>query len=140
MHSTWPQGAISYKTTQIPHSIPLLSKQLLSSSSSNMIYLVVVFFFFRLISAVGPTVDLSYLKIQGIDPGNGVSQWFGIPYATAPLGQYRWKAPVDYPKSTQLYQANAVSPTNPCSPVRRSLIGIIISTSPYASPTQPHTL
>ena len=79
---------------------------------------VVSFFFvFRLISAVGVSVDLGYLKIQGINPGNGVSQWLGIPYAAAPLGQYRWTAPVDYPPDSQLYLANSVSFNYLCQPV-----------------------
>lgn len=114
MHSTVLRAFDFYKITRIPAPISLSH---LISLLFTMIYLAAILFFFRLISAVDLTVDLNYLKIQGINPGNGVSQWLGIPYASAPLGQYRWKAPVDYPKDYQLYRANAVS-RSPSSQVR----------------------
>lgn len=39
------------------------------------------------------TVETGYGKVQGITETNGICAWLGIPYAQAPIGNLRFKAP-----------------------------------------------
>ncbi len=61
------------------------------------------------------TVTTAFGKVAGIDAGNGSWEWAGIPYAKPPVGELRWKAPV-----------------NPAS-----WKGIRLSTSDFSRCTQP---
>jgi len=58
------------------------------------------------------TVDLGYSKYVGSNVKNGVSQWLGIRYAAAPVGDLRFRAPQDPVVDGKTYQANAVSRTS----------------------------
>ncbi|KAG4437930.1 hypothetical protein IFR05_006600 [Cadophora sp. M221] len=57
-------------------------------------------------SSVPLTVDLGYSKYQGYHVENGVTQWLGIRYAAAPVGDLRFRAPRDPPTNTTLQIAN----------------------------------
>jgi hypothetical protein len=54
------------------------------------------------------TVDLGYSKYQGSNVANGVSQWLGIRYAAAPVGDLRFRAPADPVPDNSSHVANAV--------------------------------
>lgn len=56
-----------------------------------------------------PVVDLGYAQYQGVGLEAGVNEYLGMRYAAPPLGDLRWRAPVD-PRSTPAVQnATAVS-------------------------------
>ena len=57
--------------------------------------LAVALSFCYVANAAGPVVNLGYASFQGLDPGNGVYEFLGIPYAAPPLGNLRWRAPQD---------------------------------------------
>lgn len=40
-----------------------------------------------------PSVTISEGTLEGVSPGDGVARFLGIPYAQAPVGDKRWKAP-----------------------------------------------
>ena len=44
-------------------------------------------------------VDLDYTQYEGYKLPSGINQWLGMRYAAAPLGELRFKAPQDPPKS-----------------------------------------
>jgi hypothetical protein len=44
-------------------------------------------------------VDLGYTQYEGYKLPSGINQWLGMRYAAAPLGDLRFKAPQDPPKS-----------------------------------------
>lgn len=54
-------------------------------------------------------VDLGYSHYQGSNGAPGVSQWLGIRYAAAPVGDLRFKAPQDPVFDGKKYIANTVS-------------------------------
>jgi hypothetical protein len=54
------------------------------------------------------TFDLGYSKYQGSNVANGVSQWLGIRYAAAPVGDLRFRAPADPVPDNSSHVANAV--------------------------------
>ncbi|KAK8033998.1 triacylglycerol [Apiospora rasikravindrae] len=54
-------------------------------------------FFAGLAAAVEPLVDLKYTKVQGAALANGATQWLGVRYAAAPVGDMRFAAPIDPP-------------------------------------------
>ena len=56
-------------------------------------------FFIVLAAAVDPLVDLGYTKYQGTKLNNGITQWLGMRYAAPPVGDLRFRAPVDPPKN-----------------------------------------
>lgn len=59
-------------------------------------------------SSIPLTVDLGYSKYQGSNVENGVTQWLGIRYAAAPVGDLRFRAPRDPTANTTLQIANKV--------------------------------
>ncbi|KAF7375450.1 COesterase domain-containing protein [Mycena sanguinolenta] len=71
-----------------------------------------------------PIVDLGYAQYQGaVNPANNITQFLGIRYAAAPLGDLRFRAPQPPVNQTGVQQAtaqpnecfqagNGVSPTN----------------------------
>ena len=64
--------------------------------------------FLGLAVAVGTTIDLGYIKFTGLDQGNGVSCWLGLPYANPPLGEFRFKVADDPQRNPTPFQATTV--------------------------------
>ncbi len=62
----------------------------------------------RATNSIPLTVDLGYAKYTGADAKNGVSQWFGIRYAAAPVGDLRFRAPRDPAVENKVITANTV--------------------------------
>lgn len=54
------------------------------------------------------SVDLGYSTYTGTDAANGVSQWLGVRYAQAPVGNLRFRAPQGPVVDGQTYNANKV--------------------------------
>lgn len=69
------------------------------------------FFLLSLVSAQGPVVDLTYSSYEGNSLSNGVSQFLGMRYAAAPVGDLRFEAPQDPPFKRETQKATRV-----CSP------------------------
>lgn len=61
------------------------------------------------IYAVAPLVDLGYAKYNGVNNGNGISQWLGLRYAAPPIGNMRFKPPSDPSSIHGIQQADKVS-------------------------------
>ncbi len=59
-------------------------------------------------AAVAPVVDLGYSRYNGTALPNNVSQWLGIRYAAAPVGDLRFMPPRDPPSVTQIQDATKV--------------------------------
>ena len=57
---------------------------------------------------LGPVVNLGYVKYQGDNYPNGISQWLGIPYAQPPLGDLRFAAPQNITGNGTLQMATQV--------------------------------
>jgi carboxylesterase type B len=70
--------------------------------------LLAVAIFSTATSAVSPIVDLGYSKYQGTPLQNGITQWLGIRFAAAPLGNLRFRAPQDPVNITELQLADNV--------------------------------
>jgi len=60
--------------------------------------------------AVQPLVNLDYASYCGTALKNGVSQWLGIRYAAPPIGDLRFQAPQDPPKTNGAVEANRQGP------------------------------
>lgn len=58
--------------------------------------------------SIDTTVDLGYTKYLGTNNGNGVTQWLGMRYAAAPLGDLRFRAPQSPPVNKTLQIADKV--------------------------------
>jgi carboxylesterase type B len=61
--------------------------------------------------AVDPVVNLGYSQYRGIPLANGITQWLGIRFAAAPLGDLRFRAPQDPPTISGTQIANQVVQT-----------------------------
>ena len=60
-----------------------------------------------------PTVDLGYAQYAGTALSNGVSEFLGLPFAKAPIGDLRFAAPQPPDDTTGLIQATEVSSSAP---------------------------
>ena len=61
------------------------------------------------ITAVDPLVDVSYTKYLGTALPNSISQWLGVRYAAAPVGNRCFRAPEDPPINSSVQVADTVS-------------------------------
>lgn len=68
--------------------------------------------------AVSETVDLTYTKYVGKALSNGVSEWLGMRFAAAPLGELRFMPPQDPPHHDDPVPADTV-----CMQVTRGYMG-----------------
>lgn len=57
---------------------------------------------------VNLTIDLGYSSYQGSSVSKGVTQWLGIRYGAAPVGNLRFRAPQDPVTDNKVYQAKTV--------------------------------
>ncbi|ORY61343.1 Alpha/Beta hydrolase protein [Pseudomassariella vexata] len=64
----------------------------------------------RRASAVDSLVDLGYTQLQGTPEEIGVTQWLGVRFAAAPVGDLRFAAPIDPPATTEVVQATEFQP------------------------------
>ena len=60
-------------------------------------------------TAVPATVDLGYSKYEGRVLSNGITQWLGMRYAAAPIGELRFMPPQDPPHEPEVLPAKEVS-------------------------------
>ena len=70
----------------------------------RFIYLITLF----LLSNIMVAEDLNISSTSGISQGflmNGVANWDDIPYAHPPVGDLRWKAPVEIFKNNNLIKS-----------------------------------
>lgn len=58
----------------------------------------------------GPIVDLGYSQYEGISLSSGVNQYLGMRFAAPPLGELRFRAPVNPDITTAVQDATAVPP------------------------------
>ncbi|KAM7200173.1 Alpha/Beta hydrolase fold [Naviculisporaceae sp. PSN 640] len=73
------------------------SPGLFAMKSARIIVVHVLVFFISLVHGVDPSVNLTYSQYVGNPLGNGVTQWLGIRYAAAPVGNLRFEPPQDPP-------------------------------------------
>lgn len=66
------------------------------------------FFLLSLACAQAPVADLGYSSYEGSSLSNGVSQFLGMRYAAAPVGDLRFEAPQDPPFKKGTQKANRV--------------------------------
>ncbi|KAL5528651.1 hypothetical protein ACEPAF_7787 [Sanghuangporus sanghuang] len=71
---------------------------------------VLVAFGVGLVHAVDPLVDVGNTRYLGTALPNGISQWLGIRYAAPPLGNLRFRAPVDPPANDTVQVADTHGP------------------------------
>ncbi|TQS37548.1 hypothetical protein Golomagni_01973 [Golovinomyces magnicellulatus] len=55
-------------------------------------------------------VDLGYARYQGVEIAAGVKHWLGVRFAAAPIGNLRWRAPVDPAVDNSLQDASQFKP------------------------------
>lgn len=65
--------------------------------------------FWPLAGAVPEVVDLTYSRYRGVALKNGVTQWLGMRYAAAPVGDLRFMPPADPPSTRGVQSAKEVS-------------------------------
>jgi len=58
--------------------------------------------------AVDPLVDLGYTQLQGVAQSSGITQWLGVRYAAAPIGDLRFAAPEEPPSTNETVDATKV--------------------------------
>jgi acetylcholinesterase len=63
---------------------------------------------FQPIPLSGPSVNLTYARYIGQELENGVNAFLGMRYAAAPLGDLRWRAPVEPPAMNIVQPARKV--------------------------------
>jgi acetylcholinesterase len=56
------------------------------------------------VPANAPRVDLDYARYVGTKRSNGVYAFLGMRYAAAPVGDLRWRAPVEPPLSSASWE------------------------------------
>ena len=78
------------------------------ASHMMKILAVIIVFQISVALAVSPLVDLSYTAYRGVPLANGVTQWLGMRYASPPLGELRFRAPIDPSSNNTVQQADAV--------------------------------
>ena len=78
-----------------------------------MLVPLVLFYLFTAVSAVDPVVDANYASYKGIPLSNGITQWLGMRYAAAPVGNLRFAAPQDPPWAEGVRVADKVAPSIP---------------------------
>ncbi|OJJ50739.1 hypothetical protein ASPZODRAFT_55150 [Penicilliopsis zonata CBS 506.65] len=61
-------------------------------------------------AADAPIVDLGYAAYQGVGLPAGVTQFLGLRYAAPPLGERRFRAPADPPRSSTIQDASRFRP------------------------------
>ena len=61
-------------------------------------------------AAPSPVINTPQGPIQGVLTESGFSNFKGVPFAAAPIGDLRWRAPAPAPHWTETRQANAFSP------------------------------
>ena len=66
---------------------------------------IIAFCSFGLVHAVDPLVDLGYTKLRGVAQDDGTTRWLGVRYAAPPVGELRFAAPVDPPRTTDVVDA-----------------------------------
>lgn len=57
-----------------------------------------------------PVVDLNYTRYEGLRVGHKVNAFLGMRYAAAPLGDLRWRAPVEPPLTEGIQKADQLPP------------------------------
>lgn len=62
----------------------------------------------RVASAIPTTVDLGYAQYNGKSLDAGVNQYLGIRFAAPPVGDLRFRAPVEPEKIAGVQDANSV--------------------------------
>jgi hypothetical protein len=65
-------------------------------------------YYFTAVTAITVTVDLSYSTYEGLTRSNGITQWLGMRYAAAPVGDLRFAAPQDPPVFDGVQKADKV--------------------------------
>ena len=94
------------------HDSPLLSFCILIASVMLVAAIIILAILFSSIEAVDPVVSLPYGKYQGKALNNGISQWLGMRYAAAPVGNLRFEAPQFPPHHDGIAPATKVRKTS----------------------------
>jgi carboxylesterase type B len=73
---------------------------------------IFVFALYSTVAGQAPVVDLGYASYRG-QSFSGISQWLGMRFAAAPVGDLRFAAPQDPPKTKEIQDAFTVRTTVP---------------------------
>jgi hypothetical protein len=99
-HAATNTVSVSHQT----HVTLLRCSKIMQSSRLAILYTLL-----RLGSAINTTVTTGCNVHAGVSLPNGISQWLGIRYAAAPVGDLRFAAPQDPPCNSSVQAATAVS-------------------------------